>query len=314
MAGAFTHMAIVSEALNHFPASNELGKLLRSNRQFLTLGSVSPDIPYLSHLAQDNIADAISSSDFSWADIMHYHNTNGIVNNGLHSLAASKKKDNTWKLQFAWLLGFTSHLVADATIHPIVESIVGPYTNPNNVSPHRECEMVQDVLVMDEVMNLELSSSEYSNLLEDAISHSHFSKVAEFWATLAKINSPFLLHFDVEKIIASYKLEIDLAEGGNILARAFRHLGSGFIYRTKTNLKRNAKDLIAKYYTEVNLPNGRSGDFRKDGFDYAVSNLVQVWSRMYQFVYTSNNIANIIPNWNLDTGIDQNTQQCTYWS
>jgi hypothetical protein len=63
MAGAFTHMAIAEEAIKSFSVDQALGKLLRENRNYLTLGSVSPDIPYLAHLALEGA---------NWADIMHY--------------------------------------------------------------------------------------------------------------------------------------------------------------------------------------------------------------------------------------------------
>jgi Zinc dependent phospholipase C len=113
MAGAYTHMVIVAEATNSFPVDQKLGKILRQNKNFLAVGSVSPDIPYLAQLA-------LAGS--TWADIMHYHRTNGILNNALHSLSAAKTKGKIWEYQLTWLLGFVGHLVADATIHPIVES------------------------------------------------------------------------------------------------------------------------------------------------------------------------------------------------
>jgi Zinc dependent phospholipase C len=305
MAGAFTHMTIVEEAIKSFPADQALGKILRENRNFLTLGSVSPDIPYLGHLALEGP---------TWADIMHYHRTNGIVANALHSLQAAKTKGKIWRCQLAWLLGFVSHLVADATIHPIVESIVGPYTDEDVRQNHRECEMIQDVMIFKDVMNLELSASEYTDFLRACIKHASFDKVSFFWTAHAEVNCPMSGSFPSGKDIRSYVKELDTAEGGNSLARAFRHFGINYAYRTYSDITKNSPELVKKYYSDIQLPNGIAGSFRKDGFEYAARNLVAVWSKMERSLFSTENIAIIIPNWNLDTGVDQDSAIRTYWS
>lgn len=305
MAGAFTHMVIVAEAIKSFPVDKKFGKILRENKSFLTLGSVSPDIPYLAHLAMQG---------FAWADIMHYYNTNRIVNNALHSLKAAKTKGKVWNKQLTWLLGFVSHLVADATIHPIVENIVGPYTDKKNISNHRECEMIQDVLLFKEIINLELSASEYTDFLRASFQDPSFDQVAYFWAIHAEANCPFTGGFPTEQIISSYIKELDTAEGGNALARAFRHFGIDYFYRTHKDITQNSSELVKKYYSNIELPNGQIGTFRINGFDYAVHNLVAIWSKIERSLFSTDNIFSIVPNWNLDTGIDQETQTRTYWS
>ena len=305
MAGAFTHMAIVSEATKSFSVGKPLGDLLRTNRNFLTLGSVSPDIPYLAHLA---------FGGFAWADIMHYHQTNRLVQNAVHSLAVAQTKGKIWKSQLAWLLGFVGHLVSDASIHPIVESIVGPYTDKDTNANHSECEMMQDVLIMKEVLNLELADAEYTNLLRTSFENSSFKKVSEFWARHAEVNCPMAGKFPVEAVIDSYINVLDTAEGGNAFARAFRHFGLKLIYRTHKDVITNAPDLVKKYYSNVNLPNGLTGSFRKEGFDFTVKNVVAVWSKIERALFTKDNITDYVSNWNLDTGVDQDENKTTYWS
>ncbi len=305
MAGAFTHMTIVADAIKSFSVDKRFGKILRENKNFLTLGSVSPDIPYLAYLAMGG---------YNWADIMHYHKTNGIVKNALHSLSVAKTKGKIWEYQLAWLLGFVGHLVADATIHPIVESIVGPYTDKDTNSKHRECEMIQDVMIFKDVMNLELSAAEYTDFLKACIEHSSFDKVAYFWAVHAEVNCSTAGSFPTKSIIDSYVKELDTAEGGNAFARAFRHFGIDYVYRTHSDITQNSPELVNKYYLHIQLPNGLTGSFRKDGFEYAVKNLVAIWSKIERSLFSTENIANIIPNWNLDTGIDQETEIRTYWS
>lgn len=298
-------MTVVEEAIKSFPVDQNLGKILRENKNYLTLGSVSPDIPYLAHLA---------GGGFAWADIMHYHRTNGIVKNALHSLSVTKTKGKIWKHQLAWLLGFVGHLVADATIHPIVESIVGPYTDMDNHNNHRECEMIQDVMIFKDIMNLELSASEYTDFLKACIQNSSFSKVAQFWAIHAEVNCCTVGKFPTDKIIESYTKELSTAEGGNAFARAFRHFGLDYVYRTYSDITKNSPDLVKKYYSNIQLPNGSLGSFKHDGFEYTVKNLVVMWSRIERSLFSTENISTIMPNWNLDTGIDQETEMRTYWS
>jgi hypothetical protein len=305
MAGAFTHMVIVAEAIKSFSVEQNFGKILRENKNFLTLGSVGPDIPYLAHLA---------FGGFDWANIMHYHNTNRIVNNSLHSLAVSKARGKIWKNELAWLLGFVSHLVADATIHPIVECIVGPYTDESNIQNHRECEMIQDVMILHEITNNDVTYAEYTNFLRTSFEHPSFKQVAYFWAIHAEANCPFIGSFSTERIIDSYIKELDTAEGGNALSRAFRHFNINFVYKTYDEVVKKYPDLVEKYYTNIQLPNGKIGSFRTDGFDYAVRNLSNVWSKIERSIFSKENISQIIPNWNLDTGIDQEKEIRTYWS
>ena len=311
MAGPFTHMAITDEAKGNFPAANNFGKLLRQNLQFLALGSVSPDIPYLSHLTYLNPINGHVSS--SWADIMHYHQTNGILLNGLHSLRVAQTKGKEWEAKLAWMCGFVSHLVADATIHPIVESIVGPCTDPKTKSEHTQCEMIQDVMIFHDVKNQELSAAEYTDLFQAAMNNKYFPAVADFWTEHAKVNCPSAGHLDVLGAFDSYKKELDAVEGGNALAAAFRHLGSKYVYRTYKDLKENFPELTEKFYSKVKLPDGSIGPFKEKGFQFAVNNLVAVWSKINRALFSKDNIIEIIPNWNLDTGIDQSRGVQTYW-
>jgi hypothetical protein len=306
MAGAFTHMAIVAEAAKSFPPGRRFGDIIHANMNFLTLGTVSPDIPYLAYL---------KLTGFSWANVMHYFQTNEIVKNGMHSLAAAKIKDKNWECQLAWLAGFVGHLVGDATIHPIIESIAGPYTNPDSHSRHGESEMIQDVLIFKEVKNLDVDAAEYTDLLDDCRKSPSYAQVTSFWDAHALVYCPFDMSFDAEGFITSYFKILDIADGGNKLSKAFRHMEAiKYLYRDYTDITTKSSDLVKQYYAEIPLPNGLTGSFRKDGFEYAAKNLVDVWSVIDRALFSAEKIVDIVPNWNLDTGVDQTTGIRTYWS
>jgi len=263
MAGAFTHMAIVAEAAKSFPPGKKFGDIIHANLNFLTLGTVSPDIPYLAYL---------KLTGFKWADVMHYFQTNGIVKNGMHSLAAAKNKDKNWECQLAWL-------------------------------------------IFKEIKNLEVSGAEYTDLLDACRSSQSYDQVAAFWDAHALVNCPFDMSFDAKGFVASYFKILDIADGGNALSKAFRHMEViSYIYQTYADITTNSSDLVKQFYSEISLPNGLTGSFCKDGFEYAVKNLVSVWSKIDRALFSNDNIIDIVPNWNLDTGVDQNTGIRTYWS
>ena len=148
MAGAFTHFMICQEALKVVP--KKIKRLVQGRRPNLYVGAVSPDIPYL--------AIANDSSSLSCADYMHYFKTNGIAEAGVEelnrNLISGPKLD---RAKASWLLGYVSHLIINATIHPIVQEIVGIYDE--NKAEHRRCEMVQDAFVFKELTGKEIIDS-----------------------------------------------------------------------------------------------------------------------------------------------------------
>jgi hypothetical protein len=304
MAGAFTHLAIMDEAAVPFPATEKIGKILRFQRKFVAMGCVSPDIPYLAVLDKDASI---------WANIFHYEKTNGIVHNGLHSLAAVKDQNESWQCQLAWLAGYVCHLVTDATIHPVVEAIVGPYSDSETHSRHGICEMIQDVFIFKEVKNLEISTSEFSTLLRECRDHPCFPKVIDFWNQHAKTNIPSASGMSGETFLKAFIDLLDLGEGGSAIAGLFRRLGVKYFYRTVDDLNANSPELVKDYYQNIRLPNGLKGSFREDAFNYAVKNTIDAWSQIKRALFTTDNVLSIVPNWNLDTGIEHETGIRTYW-
>jgi hypothetical protein len=137
MPGPFTHLMICEEGMNQDDLlGEELTKFLSANYQFVFLGAESPDLPYLSLGVGGN----------HWADAMHYERTNSQVISGFADLRQVwPVRTPADEIKCAWLLGYVSHMVADATVHPIVQAIVGPYKG--HEEPHRLCEMTMDSLI-----------------------------------------------------------------------------------------------------------------------------------------------------------------------
>ena len=149
MAGTFTHFVVCEAAMaNRKALPANLRQLLNRHSQFLYLGAVSPDLPYLS----------IKTGKVNWADVMHQEHTNAIAINSHDALKKAWRTGGTpVEIQLVWLMGLVSHLVTDATIHPIVQAVVGRYEEHKD--EHRICEMTQDSLIYFEIKNMEIRYS-----------------------------------------------------------------------------------------------------------------------------------------------------------
>jgi hypothetical protein len=273
----------------------ELWKFLNKYYQFVFLGAESPDLPYLSVGVNGN----------HWADAMHYERTNSQVISGFEELRGIwPLRTPADEIKCAWLLGYVSHMVADATVHPIVQAIVGPYEGHEEA--HRMCEMTMDSLIFDEIIHGDLTYAEFSDALKFCRESEHFSELMDFWKTQLSSNYPTMAH-DPEPSIwfSEYTEAIDAAEGGKVAA-VFRHLGLGsnYFYRTAEDIRTNSREDYQKYFAEAKFPGG-VGPFRTNGFDRAVNNVADIWKTLYhRLTYLGLAVSQIVRNWNLDTGGD----------
>lgn len=306
MAGAFTHFIISNLAKSKRSIlGRDLWQLLNRHYQFLFLGSASPDLPYLS----------LKTGSVNWADVMHYEKTNSIVKDGHEKIKINwNVKTPTDEAKFVWLMGYVSHLVADATIHPVVEAIVGKYEE--HKEDHRLCEMTQDSLIYNTIMKTDIRYSEFSEMLKFCRESEHFDKLMDFWKALVlnnyreKAEDPHLALW-----FTTYAEAIDTAEGGSELVALFRHIGIAekYIYRTREEIEKDYSQDYVRYFREVKLPTGSNGNFQKYAFEKAVANVTDAWKKLYEGLKAEIIVAQVIRNWNLDTGIDMDTNIKTYW-
>jgi len=309
MAGAFTHFLICDVAKRKRSViGTDLWRLLNKYSEFLFLGAASPDLPYLS----------FKTGNVNWADVMHYEKTNSIVTSGYNQLKKSFPfKTPSDELKFIWLLGYVSHLVADATIHPIVQTIVGPYEQ--NTEEHRLCEMTQDSLIFNMYKKTDIYYAEFSSILRFCKDSENFEDLMRFWKDCILQNYQDKGEEPSPKLwFTTYSEAIDTAEGGSNIVGLFRHLGIGtnYTYKPKAEIESTYQEYLRKYFKEVNLPKGNIGSFPKDGFEKAINNLTSEWGKLYSGLGSDLVASNIIKNWNLDTGVDMDSpdKKVTYWS
>ena len=163
MASGISHMLISQKVLSEL-AESDLKNYLMGNLEFIYVGSVGPDLPYLSILDTD-----LFKQEKKVADLFHYTDTDQIVLRGLQKVKSSKESLEIRAAQFTFLMGYGSHVIIDGVIHPYVRDMVGDYKG--NETAHRKLEMSFDVYLYELFRGAEMNYSEFHKnvlLIEDS--------------------------------------------------------------------------------------------------------------------------------------------------
>lgn len=114
MAGTFAHITMVGTllgcAINDFPKN--LKSSLLSYRNRVELGAVSPDLP---------LVQLWDAKDKAWGNLMHYWMPGDFIRRVIANIIHEDFRSSSARKKLAWIFGYTSHVVTDLTIHPVVE-------------------------------------------------------------------------------------------------------------------------------------------------------------------------------------------------
>ena len=326
MAGTFTHWMVVEEALKQIAPKGKVPPIWEDEpnvhlKEFVKLGAVSPDLPYLT----DVMSGAVLKKH-NWADRMHYECTANFIHKGINNLLGIQGVDRD--ICFAWLCGYVAHVITDVVVHPAVNATVGAYIF--NSTEHRQCEMTQDVLIFDKLGNGDLIATQYNEFLPKCSNRpsdnipsnnaNHIKKaVGDFWkdTLIAAHDDPDTKKFHGEikpdEWFEKYRDKVRFVGKPTFVTR---HLleGENLTYSRLADIP---DDRRKKYFSEMRLPRNETGDFYQDVFKKAVVCVVDVWGKIYDDV-DANNPGNCmdppngyIKNWNLDLGIDMD--KTYYW-
>jgi hypothetical protein len=311
MAGTFTHWMVVEDALDKYNSrlqkhryfSNILGL-----NHFVCLGAVGPDYPYLTDLLEGFL------KIHSWADRMHYEKTGDFIRQGishLHSIST-----DGFNVCLAWLCGFAAHLITDSMIHPVVQAIVGPYIF--NSEEHRHCELIQDCYIFHEIKGIELGYADYAGLLKmcsDPTNEDYINSYLRiFWIETLKASHPSATSAQFEKIDPDkwHKNFLSKINSASDPIPIFRHFAEekNLAYKKTTEI---TPEEDRRFIGQINLPGNKTGEFKKDAFDKAVSTLVETWDNLFVDIENNNPAGTraYIKNWNLDTGVDEDKED--FW-
>lgn len=307
MPGAYAHLTLVNlirepaRLENHGFTPEAIVPVLDYFR-FCELGAVSPDYPYL---------DPSHRNAARWADQMHYERTGDMIKAGIGVI--KKLNGVSQQKAFSWLLGYTSHVVTDVTIHPVVELKVGEYQQ--NKEKHRICEMHQDAYIFERLNLGEIGLAEHldsgiwgccdkpdSGKLDPIIVSTWQSMLETCYPDLYQSNPPIIDNWH-----GSFKFIVDKAEEGGALPPFARHVAAniGLTYPSSA-------DIDTQYIEGLATPLGSMS--YDQIFDHAMENVLAVWSSIATAVFKNDDsYQTAIANWNLDTGKDSSGDY-GFWS
>lgn len=304
MPGAYAHIAIARSLgtrktlVDKYDIPSEISQIILEKPEYIELGSVSPDYPYL---AKQNL----------WADNMHYKANGSLIKSGIDILAKENINDDATRKKVAWLLGSAAHVIADITVHPIVAGIIGPYEG--NERAHRECEVNQDAYAFNKMNWGELCEVDCFEtgikLCSDQSGHL-VPEVVSFWQQLLENNcatdyaaNPPLIsrwHFGYVNLMDNFAEE---ANRFAILAPFVVHFGLACPL---------SKDVNSIYVSNLLTPTGNRIHY-DELFNYAAKNIAQVWKTIACGILgIDTEYKTKIKSWNLDTGMDE-FNQLEYW-
>ena len=306
MPAAFAHMIAADKAKRQLEEQDlKLPQLvLNQYPQWLQAGTVGPDYPYLHHM--------LTSQDKSksWANLFHYVKSSDVVRAGvkiLRSRYPSAKDDKEFRKALAWLYGYASHVVLDASIHPVVRAIVGEYEQ--HKTEHRACEMFMDSFIFNDYFGIELDNSDwvsYLKALTDSNTGGLDPSVASLWHAMLKEVHPSDYSNNPPQIDGwqkAYEEKLSLAEHNAIF---FRHAAAeeGVFYELSTKI---VPEDMTKYIEKALLPKpnkfSQETMHYRDIFQFGADNLARFWTDVTAAIEgTGDPELPGLLNWNLDKG------------
>jgi hypothetical protein len=174
-----THMLIAHKALQTLKTKGideftEFATMLddtarsRNYKAYVNLGSMGPDLYYYAKLSS-SVKDMLKEGFVQakgvtpWSYHLHSHRPNEFPLKLVEIIFSDViREDGKVKLleddirKLAYIAGHLTHIAADQIIHPVVNSVAGPYYRKGqNRKKHRECEVFQDYFLYEEVYRLE---------------------------------------------------------------------------------------------------------------------------------------------------------------
>lgn len=312
MAGAYAHLTVVSKATNE----NELEALGLSNNgiialedylTFTSLGSVSPDYPYL----------ALTEKHKKWADLMHLAmRTQPFILKGIIEVKTIADQEEQFKA-FAWLCGIAAHIVTDVVIHPVVELKVGPYEG--HEAEHRNCEMHQDVYIYTKETGYgEISQTEHlSSFAKECSDNANTSKLHK---TIATVWGKMLEELNADEYLSNvpefdtwhsrfHKLVSTIEESQNLpsISRHVIGLDGGIIYPKSNEVNKE------EFIENLQVPGNKTMHY-DEIFKKAVLQVQQTWKVLDDAVYgKGSSHLTYFKNWNLDNGRTE-FNNLEYWA
>ena len=324
MAGVFTHLSVVRSIYadpNRLSAISELTPDIRFALQFhsnfVDLGAISPDCPYFFVADSDEEATG-------WANVMHYWRTGDFVREAIAQLRNEDYTRKDTQKALAWLFGYASHLVADLTVHPVVELRVGEYAT--NKSEHRFCELQQDAYMFFRTLGIDAAAADYlkgaglkscTNGPSDKKLHNGVAKLWKHCISTIK-PSPDDVGYVFGRVPNKTPrpktwfrwfcemIDKGAENGYRIPILSYLLLKNGF------SLPKDQNAIDMSYVRGLATPDGGTVDFPVI-FEKAVNNTIQYWGELAAALRMDSPRPFSLANANLDSGKIYGTDTLVFW-
>jgi hypothetical protein len=315
MPAAYSHLMITEKAIERLKDDQridpELRKAVLTHSHFVHLGSLGPDYPYL---------DFFQYGQTSWADHFHNDHTGDTLQTMAHRLSDSWEtglEKETFLLPFCWALGYLSHVTGDCMVHPVIDTIVGPYDG--NETRHRHCEMIQDVFIYHKIRRgAEIEHGELARVLQLCSKpddgHKLHPILRLFWEGL--LRDHFQEEFKdnpprIDQWHDQFEGWIGLA-GRPLYVGRIIDPGHQFTYKRSSELD-EMETMV--FLNILPLPNHTFGSYEDDVFPKAIDHVVEKWALLARGL-TDRDFSPFlgsITNCDLHTGRDLDTGKFVYW-
>ena len=310
MPGHFAHIlmveAISNDRLSEIPEmSPSVRSALTNYLPYCKLGAVSPDCG----------ACTLQDAAKGWSDWMHYAQPMDFVRFAIPRLLELPFNRAEGRAAVAWLFGYVAHLVADCTVHPVLNASGYDF----NVDPtaHRKCEFSQDAYIVQRRLGQELNGSDLLPLCGmEACDVRHamspeLRTVLDFWSQVL-LDAPRDLVKRYVRLpaksattsmwVATYLNVIGIAAKGKTIPKVL-----GMTYP--------ASNAVESRYVE-NLLTPKAGVFMDYGalFNLACDHIIEVWTVLNAALNADDAGQFSLANTNLDTGRQLPSGPSLYWA
>lgn len=309
MPGTFAHFVLVHEAAASLRATYRQVKIaVNKYARFALLGANSPDFPLLDF--------PVMLFSKKWENLLHGFTAGQVIDPAISLLRSLS--DEQRQICLAWFCGYLSHMVADATIHPIVNLRVGPYVG--NEVAHQKCEVHQDAHIFSRLKIGVIKKAEYmQNIVETCSAPKNrfalHKTVFDFWESMTQRAFPgeelpnFHRWYDAYTGIVDNLAEEDVKYGSNwpsLLRPIAGVIGKAHLLHIDPNVKDDSfiNDLLTPYETKLSY----------DAiFDKAIANTISAWQAVDTALSSGVSLQHpLSAQWDLNTGMVDQTN-FLYW-
>ena len=330
MASGLSHIMLTQKILDGL-SPGKLKNYLAYNSGLVFVGSVAPDLPYLSILDS-----SFTENDEFLANYFHYDLTDQIVKEGLRKIKASTDSEEVKAAQFTLIAGYASHVIVDGIFHPFVRDKVGDYNaKSKNKTNHRLLEMKIDVLLMQKLYGHELNTSAFQDILTTYQTDEHSDEAFKLFLYLIKdvygrlpeyIEKQSQITFDkLIKWISALHRSLNMAEGDFpklyrevVGKKALAYLNLEDILTERDELLTLGLPVDRKVHnlSDNFLQQGREIKFFDDVYPRCLKKVPEFWESACEYVFGDGGEPDF-PAINLDNGrLSQNsrlTEIPYYW-